>query len=423
MRFVVLVATLVSGCASRSLDLESNVVVGPRDLSVVEMPDLATPPPDLGGPTEPASCGVGAGATAVTTPIFDQATLGAGSFVESIAVGDLDGDHFVDLVTANRNDFVDNAETISVLLSSGPGSFQPQVKYFEPLYPTTVVLGDFNHDARLDVATDTGSSLQVRLNAGGGMLGPSTSYVDNTRGAWACAAIDVDNDGNLDLVTESLPSSPGGSHAIDVRLGRGDGTFRDAWTLPGAGGEYMAGGDFNEDGYADVVYASQEARTIGIALGQPDGTMLVRGPWALPNAGYPQGLAVGDVDGDHHVDIVVASYNYNGPSTVVVARGDGRGGVECVTSLPATRLPGAIAVGDFNRDGRVDLIVTDYGNDALDFYGGLGQGGFATPVPVVTGLGNPEALSVGDFDQDLVVDVAVGSSMTANVTLLLNRSP
>ena len=399
-------------------------MVGPRNLAVVGLPDLATtPPPDLGGgPMEPASCGA-TGTGAATTPMFEQATLGAGAYVGSIAVGDLDGDHLVDLVTANRNDFVGDVETICVLRSSGAGNYQPQVKYFEPLYPNTVVLGDFNRDGQLDVATDTGSSFQVRLNAGGGALGPSTSYVDNTRGAFAFVTIDVDNDGNLDFVTESFPSSPGGADAISVRRGRGDGTFGDTWTLAGAGGEYFAGGDFNEDGYADVVYASQEGRTIGIALGQADGTLSVRGPWALPNAGFAQGLGVGDVDGDHHLDIVVSSYNYNGPSTMVVARGDGRGGVDCVTSLPAARVPGAIAIGDFNRDGRVDLIVTDYWNDALDFYGGLAQGGFADPVAVVTGLEKPEALSVGDFDEDQLLDVAVGSSSTANVTLLFNRSP
>jgi VCBS repeat protein len=432
MRSSFVLAALVAGCASRGLDLEvpNGVVVGGLDFAVAgaadfasaDAPDLGPPPPPPPPPV-PASCNATGDVTAVATPSFDRATLTAGSYVESIAVGDLDGDGFLDLVTANRNDFVADYESVSVILSSGGGSFQPQVKYVEPLYSSSVVVGDFNHDGRLDVASDTGDSFQVRLNRGGGVLGPSTSYPDNTRNAWAFVTVDVDHDGNLDIVADSTaPPDDPSANAIYVWRGRGDGTFGDVWTLHGAGGEYMAGGDFNEDGYADIAYASQEARTIGIALGQPDGTLLAHGVWALPDSGYPQGLAVGDVDGDGHLDIVVASYSYTGASTVVVAPGDGRGAIGCVTSLSSTHWPGAIAIADFNRDGRVDLIVTDYAYAALDFHGGLGHGAFAAPVHLSTApFGGPDALTVGDFDHDGFPDVAVGSSNNADVNLLFNR--
>ena len=212
MRLVVVFLSLSIGCANRALPEDPNLAVGPLDLSASPRPDLSVEePPDLGSPPadlalpQLGSCSFasGGGNGAPPPPVFDSTTVEAGAFVGSIGVGDLDGDGRLDLVTANRNDFepppAGDVETISVILSSGPGTFKTQVKYPAPLYPWNIGLGDFNHDGLLDVVADSGQTLGVRLNLGGGMLGASTEYADNTRGARALAVADVNRDGTLDL--------------------------------------------------------------------------------------------------------------------------------------------------------------------------------------------------------------------------------
>jgi hypothetical protein len=426
---------LCGGCSARGLDFQSGVIVGDEDLASPAA-DLALPPPaDLGAPgfpPAPGACAVVAVDAGSTLPVFELASVDAGQSVESIAVGDLDGDGHPDLVTANRNDFVTTAsgdvETVSVILSAVGGGFQPQTKYWEPLYPTTVALGDFNHDGLRDLVTDTGMTLQVRLSAGHGLLSASTGYADNTRGAPGLVVVDVDGDGVLDLVSESLPTSPGGLQAIDLRRGRGDGTFTDRWTLNGAGGELMGGGDFDEDGRGDVVFASQETKTLGIALGQPDGTLLPGTIFALPQPSYPSALAVGDIDGDGHLDVALVVYTTDGPHAflpcgLTVILGDGRGGFGCLSQYAARSCGWSVAIADVNRDGRADVIAADYSNGALMLYAGTGGGALAPAVAMQPSMPYPAAITATDLDGDGRIDLAVGSSMTANVSLLYNRTP
>jgi len=103
-------------------------------------------------------------------------------------------------------------------------------------------------------------------------------------------------------------------------------------------------------------------------------------------------------------------------------RGDGRGGFDCMASYPAGSSEQAMAIADFDRDGRPDLIVTDYWNDGFVFFAGLGNGALGGPVTLPNALHYPEAISVGDFDQDGKPDVAVGCSDTDLVTILFNRT-
>ena len=426
---------LCAGCSARGVDIQSGVVGGDEDLALPTA-DLAPSPADLGAPgfpPAPGACTVVAVDGGVgPTPVFELASVDAGQYVESIAVDDLDGNGHADLVTANRNDFVTTAsgdiETVSVILSDADGSFQPQKKYWEPLYPTTVALGDFNGDGLPDLVTDTGMSLQVRLNAGHGLLDASTSYADNTRGALALVVVDVDGDGALDLVSDSLPTDPGGTQALDLRRGRGDGTFADRWTLSGVGGEMLGGGDFDEDGRGDVVFASQGTKTLGIALGQPDGTLLPGTILALPQPSYPSGLAVGDVDGDGHLDVALVVYSTDGPHAflpcgLTVLLGDGHGGFSCLSQYAASNCGWSIAITDVNHDGRADVVAADYSDGALILYAGTAGGALAPAVPMQPSLPFPEAITAADLDGDGRIDLAVGSSMTATVSILYNRTP
>src|SRR5439155_16015371 len=104
---------------------------------------------------------------------------------------------------------------------NGDGKFQPELKYAEPSFVETVATGDFDRDGKPDVVLDTYDVVDVRLNTGLGVLGPSRQYPLAQPGggpSLRLAVLDVNGDGKLDV---AYCREDGGS----VRLGNGDGTF------------------------------------------------------------------------------------------------------------------------------------------------------------------------------------------------------
>lgn len=134
----------------------------------------------------------GAGGLALSAPAvyqFTTATLaspgtfagrtdfGAGTSPLGVALGDVNGDGILDMVTAN-----DGSSNASVLLGTSTGSFGAKTDYSTGLNPNLVVLGDLNGDGQLDIVTSnyTGSSASVLLNSGTGTFNTRTDYATGT---------------------------------------------------------------------------------------------------------------------------------------------------------------------------------------------------------------------------------------------------
>ena len=131
----------------------------------------------------------------------------------------------------------------------------------------------------------------------------------------------------------------------------------------------------------------------------------------------PGDLAVGDFNGDGHLDLAVSSYD-----GLTILLGDGTGDfTEAPTGL--ARFGGELAVGDFNGDGHLDLAVASGANE-IEVLLGDGTGNFteAPGSPVAVGE-FPSALAVGDFDGDGDLDLAVANEGSDDVTILINQSP
>ncbi len=266
----------------------------------------------------------------------------------ALAVGDFNGDGIPDLVTANRASY-----TISILLGNGDGTFQSHVDYPAGTEPMAVVVGDFNGDGYLDVAevNSADNTLAVYLGVGNGTLQPAVIYAVGSDPI-AIVTGDFNGDGILDIAVANS-----GSDNVAVLFGNGNGTFQSAvYYSTGSDPDGLFTADLNGDGKLDLVVANNGSNTISVLLNSGNGTF-------APNVAYavgtlPFAISGGDFFGNGMIDIAVVN---NGGNTVSIVPGNGNGTFNAAGTFTfATgNEPIGIAVGDFNLDGRADLVVSN----------------------------------------------------------------
>ncbi len=225
--------------------------------------------------------------------------------------------------------------------------------------------------------------------------------VDNFAGGLttAVAVGDFNNDGNLDLVTAS-------ANQVSLMLGNGNGTFEGykqfqvgggppGVAVIGSGPEGIAVGDFNGDDNLDVVTANHYTNNVSLLLGDGHGSFQPAQNFAVGSG--PEGIAVGDLTGNGIPDVVTANSNDN---TVSILMGDGHGSFQPAYSLPAGSQPDAVAIADLNRDGKPDLVVADAGSNSVTVLSNNGQGGFTTSATYKVGRRRPRWLSATSTTTD-----------------------
>ena len=181
----------------------------------------------------------------------------------------------------------------------------------------------------------------------------------------------------------------------------------------------VAVGDFNGDGKPDLAVVNQEGTTgnlVGVLLSNGDGTF--QNPVGYAVGSLPDTVAVGDFNGDGKLDLVVTN---SGDNTVGVLLGNGDGTFQKQVTYKTGLGPDSVAVGDFNGDGKLDLVVANGNADfTISVLLGNGDGTFQNQVTYASGA-DSNSVVVGDFNGDGKLDVAVANARDNTVSVLLGR--
>lgn len=240
-----------------------------------------------------------------------------------------------------------------------------------------------------------------------------TDYSTGSR-SQAIAVADLNGDGKLDLVVGNLDSA-----TVSVFLGNGDGTFKPRVDFAtGLFPNAVTIGDFNGDGKPDLALANGSG-TASILLGNGDGSFQPHVDYAAGPAAFS--LAAGDFNGDGKLDLAVVNNNSNQSGTVSILLGNGDGTFQPHVDYAVGTGPYSVAVGDFNRDGKLDLVVANYAFVyTVSVLLGNGDGTFKPQVTYPVGT-QPDCVAVGDLNGDGKLDLAVSDFFDGAVSVLLGN--
>ena len=346
------------------------LVIGGCCLTVVSGSDEN----DAGSMTSGAACVPGPASDLQTYASYGSNALGAA------ASGDLNGDGLLDFVAVQTS--LMGGGLVYVFFGQPDGGLSAPVTY-EGSDDFALALGDLNGDGWLDLAVSNDNEIDILMNNGAGAFSLSTSLATPGAGVTGIGIGDFNSDGFGDVVVSEYFSSPSAPLSYDAKLflNEGSGNFGAAIPLPGVGGTLYQGlavGDLNQDGLPDIAAASSDQDAGGLVV------LINRGDGGFQTTFYPTVPSL-------YGQVVLLPHEGAAPD-LILGRVEGVGGLEVLKNsghgtFPTGDfypIPGgiSIAVGDFNGDCIPDVATSSFGGCevgdgfALSVLYGAADGGF-----------------------------------------------
>jgi hypothetical protein len=292
--------------------------------------------------------------------------------------------------------------------------------------PERVVTGDFNGDGILDLAAVDSPNNKVLIFMGNGNGTFQNPYTYATGGAPSNLVVsDFNNDGKLDLATVN-----NSGNSVSILLGNGNGFFQSHVDFAvGTGPLWLVAGDFDKDGNMDLAALNATAATVSILLGNGDGTFKPQTfkphlVFATTGTG-PSSMTTADLNRDGNLDLVVTNFNSFGGNSVSIFLGNGDGTFRYLYDPTVAQGPLSVIAADFNGDGILDLAVAAGCGDgsscgrpgSVSILLGLGNGVFQNKVDYNAGS-FPYTVVAGDFRSSGVLDLAITDLDSGSLTFL-----
>jgi hypothetical protein len=344
----------------------------------------------------------------------------------SVEVADLNGDKIKDIIIANGED-----SSVTILTGMGKGNFSEAKgsTFLAGCTPNDIAIADFNKDGKPDLAFANHDRKYLTVLKGNGLgrfspLPGSPFAVEVTPHTHGVAVADFNNDGNLDLLTDSW-----GNNRLAILFGNGNHGFNAAVKYLQVGKHpYQRArvADLNKDGNVDIITTNLDGNNTTILLGDGKGNFneAPGSPFACGDS--PFGVAVGDINHDGNLDLAIINSptitsSNAGRDGLTVLLGDGKGGFKQMPGSPfATgKSPSRVAVGDLNGDGLADIVVANYKSDNISVFI-MDAHSVAATYTLQTGK-YPDGIAIADLDGDGKGDIVVSNSGEYYINIVFSR--
>lgn len=426
---------------------------GPNTATTYTAP-LTVPPPPSTITVRATSNEVPATSDTVTITVADafgaaqEFGLGGGQNPQALVIGQFNHDNNANLGIAVANKDTNN---VTVFIGNGNGTLQTPpstVSTTTNSNPVSIATGFFDADTLFDLATANNATNDAAILLGNGdgsfaAASPATAPADIAPQSVAVGDYDGINGDDLAVANFNGDGTDGN---VTILLSNGDGTFTvgQTITLTASNPIAIAAGFIDGNTNLDLVVTDLTGDIVWVILGNGDGTFQTTGispiAIALPFGTGPAAVAIGDFNGDTFADLAVVNvgvvddscsvFQSANANKVTILLGDGLGTFGAPTTYPVGSNPRAIAVGDFNKNGIVDLVTANYCSHDVSVLFGIGDGTGTFQAAVnydadpsgTPGSQLPTGVAVGDLDNNGFDDIAVSNAGTDSVSVLLNSN-